>query len=101
MTESKLQSAINQDLRELKINFHHVEKGRGRNQTHRKGFPDLAIFPGDGRVFFVEIKSADGRLKPAQVLFKAWCKDFKYKFYVVSDLKTWKYIKKLEGLIHA
>jgi len=39
----------------------------------RRGVPDLAIVGGVGRVFFLEVKAAKGRLSEYQSEFGDWC----------------------------
>jgi len=97
--ERDLQEAVNKDLRKLGIKFLHLEAGRGsRNRTHRSGFPDLVIFSGGGRSFFVELKWKGGRLRPDQEAFQEWAWASKYDFYVVRSWVEWELVKKENGL---
>lgn len=96
MSEYELQKAINADLKKLGIRFKHDEKGRGKNRTHRGGWPDLIIFPGKSRVFFLELKSDSGQLKPSQEEFIEWGKENGYPCYVARNWEQWKFIKEIE-----
>jgi hypothetical protein len=69
MTEADLQRECNEYLRKRDVQFLHIEKGRGRNTTHRKGVPDLLVFPGDSRIYFIELKKPGGKLSPEQTEF--------------------------------
>jgi len=79
MTEAYFQRQCNEYLRKRNVQFLHIEKGRGKNTTHRKGVPDLLVFPGDGRVFFIELKAPGGKLRPEQVEF---FRDMRLRGYV-------------------
>jgi hypothetical protein len=94
--ETKLQTEINEDLRKLGIKFLHIEKGRGKNKTHRKGWPDLLIFPGD-KVYFVELKVDNNTLSKDQILFQKWAFEMGYSLIVVRSMADWS-IWKLEFL---
>lgn len=94
--EGDLQKEINKELRDAGIKYLHIEKGRGKNKTHRAGWPDLIIFPGKSRVFFVELKSPDKKLTDDQEIFQEWAKYHSYAFYVVQDINQWKLVKMIE-----
>lgn len=70
MTESSLQRLCNEYLRRRGVEYDHIEKGRGTNRTHRRGKPDLTIYPGDGKAFFIELKACEKQgLRPEQEEF--------------------------------
>ena len=98
LTEASLQAAINKDLRQLGIRYKHDEAGSGRNRTHRGGFPDLCIFPGSGKVIFVEIKNGNKKLRPEQAEFRLWAMQNSYTFWLVRSWAEWEMIKNIEGL---
>lgn len=87
--ETKLQMEINDDLRKMGVKFFHPEKGRGKNKTHRGGWPDLSIFPGHDLVYFVELKTPTGVKSPKQVEFYLWAIENKYKYFVIRSIKEW------------
>ena len=99
MLEKDLQVAINKDLKKSGIKFYHFEKGRyHNNKTHRAGIPDLTVFKGCGEVFFVELKTETGKIKPEQIEFIDWCTENNYRIYVVRNIEQWELVKKIEGL---
>ena len=103
MNETELQQKINADLRSMKIKFFHGEAGRGNRAKfqHRRGWPDLMIFKGNGNVFFVEVKieKTKDRLTPDQEKFKEWCKQIGYDFYIVYNWRSWQAVKLFEQLV--
>jgi len=96
MTEHDLQRQCNEFLRKRGIRYLHIEKGRGRNMTHRKGWPDLLVFPGFGKVIFVELKKPGGTLKPEQTAFRDEVREYGYQYSVCYS--TEEFIKVVEGL---
>jgi hypothetical protein len=96
--EADLQVYINKDLKKLGIKFIHLERGRRAKNNHVKGIPDLMIFPGEGKVFFVELKWGNGKLRKEQIEFLEWCKDWGYKFYIARSIDEWELIKKIESI---
>lgn len=99
MTEAELQREINKELKDRGIKFLHLEKGRGKNKTHRAGFPDLMIFPSDSEVFFVELKTKKGVLSNDQIEFQSWCVLHNYFYSVIRSIETWNVYKKVMGLV--
>ena len=97
MTEQDFQIEVNKDLKKLGIKFMHHEKGRGKNKTHRGGIPDLLIFPGCGKIIFIELKVKNGKLKDSQIEFRLWSIKNNYIHYVVYDWQQWELVKKAEG----
>lgn len=91
MTESKLQSLCNAYLRKRGIRFYHAEKGRGKNLTHRGGFPDLAIFL-NKTVYFVELKTEHGKLSDEQKEFDLWAGGSGYAYHVVRSFEDFQKI---------
>ncbi len=107
--ESELQAHINQDLRDMRIGFFHRESSGRKLRTHntwkfdskdkkekKKSWPDLLIMPGDERLFYVEIKTKEGRLKEEQKNFLAWAQEMNYKCYVVNSIEDWNLVKRIE-----
>lgn len=96
--ENEFQQAVNNDLKQLHIKFKHDEAGRSGNKTHRKGWPDLTVYPGHNRAFFVELKMPNKDLRPDQKEFRDWCVTTGYHFYVIYSWTDWELVKKMEGL---
>lgn len=94
MTESELQSFINADLKSMGIKFFHDQKGRTRgNKRQRAGLPDLLIFPKNGTVHFVEVKTPTGKLRPQQIEFMYWAYDNGYTFNIIRCEYDWEQFK--------
>jgi hypothetical protein len=83
--ESTLQSECNKLLKLYGVKFFHPEKGRGKNLTHRSGWPDLTICFQGGEVCFVELKTKIGVLSSEQREFQAWAVDSGYKYIIIRD----------------
>lgn len=83
MRESELQADCNEFLRTLGIPFVHIEKGKGKNKTHRKGIPDLIITLKNSKVWFVELKTEKGDLDPEQIKFKNAVEQRGHEFTVI------------------
>ena len=69
-TERELQSAIEQQCRQLGFKVYHTRISQGS----QKGFPDLCIC-GHGLTLFVECKGPKGRVSKAQ---EEWIAELKY-----------------------
>ena len=82
LSEYKLQKECNALLKKLKVYYSHMEKGRGKNTTHRAGIPDLTICPGYGFCFFVELKTSEGKLNDKQKETRDRLIKEGYKYYV-------------------
>src|ERR1043166_5220996 len=82
--ESELQSWANAVLRSLDIPFFHIEKGRGKNLTHRAGFPDIIGFK-NGKLFAVELKGPYGKIEPAQ---EEWLSKLENEGAITGIVKT-------------
>ena len=96
MTERELQEKINADLRKRGIKFIHLAKGRTFKQTSRTGgIPDLLIFPKNGLVLFVELKTEKGKLKPQQIEWQLWAKEKNYYFSVIRNYEQWELFTKV------
>ena len=64
--EAELQKKCNKLLKDNGIGFIHIEKGRGKNKTHRGGFPDILFWI--GRKFYaVELKAPGKKATPEQL----------------------------------
>lgn len=99
-SEKDLQAYINKDLRKIGIKFIHLEKGAyNKGRTHRAGFPDLAIFKGNGLVFFVELKYKTTKLRDEQIEFLDWSMKNGYQMYVVKSIPEWEMIKQINGML--
>jgi hypothetical protein len=97
MAEKDLQTYINNELRQYNVKFFHAEKSpRHNNRTHRRGLPDLIIWPGSGRTIFIELKSRNGTMKTEQIKFYDWAMNTGYPFYVVRNVDDWNLVKKIE-----
>jgi len=53
-----------------------------------KGWPDLEIYPGNGRVFFVEFKTKAGRVSPEQKAVFAMLAERGYEVHVIREFKA-------------
>lgn len=85
MKEAQIQKAIVDYLNAVLPNEYRcfaIPNGSQRTATGRpanavagltRGVPDLAIVGGVGRVFFLEVKAAKGRLSEFQSEFANWC----------------------------
>ena len=82
--EAALQTYCNNVLRRLGWLFYHKEKGRRVSKSHSAGFPDLVIFR-RGRAFFIELKTPEGVLSPAQ---KFWREDSERNGFLYMVVRT-------------
>lgn len=112
MNEKELQVYVNADLRKMRIGFWHREKGGfHKSRSHntfkfdpkdktepKKSWPDLLIQPGNGKLFYVELKKKDGKQSDEQKAFQEWAISMGYKYYVCFDITSWALIKSVEGL---
>lgn len=85
MTEEQLQREVEKMCDDLGLLHWHDNFSR----RNRPGFPDLVIV-GTVGVLFAELKSADGRLKPAQ---REWCVRLRaagqhYRLWRPADLES-------------
>lgn len=56
------------------------------------GEPDFCILASEGRVFWIECKSAKGKLSPAQLAFHAWAHKLGHKIHVVRSMREFQEI---------
>ena len=97
--EAEFQKECHKYLKDNNIWFYHIEKGRGKNLTHRGGEPDLQIRPGKGKVFYIELKMPNKKLRPEQQLFKEKCFDNDYAFYMCDTWNWFIDVLRKEGCI--
>ena len=78
MKEKEIQNMIRLGVNDIAVTFRanvgtlHTEDGRVITTGLPKGFPDLFGYrKSDGRIIFLEIKAAKGRLRPEQKAFLA------------------------------
>ena len=83
--ETQFQKACSEYLDIKDIDYFHDEKGRGKGRRHRGGIPDLIIYPGNGKIFFIELKMPNKKLKPEQQLFKERCFKKNNHFYMCDN----------------
>lgn len=84
MSESDLHSAIlNECQRRGWIALHGT---MGERTGRTIGEPDFTIIADAGRVFFVECKSATGKLRPEQAALAAWARKLGHTIYVVRSI---------------
>lgn len=97
ISESEIQAQIMQALSWRCIVFRaNVAKFKFKNNDGSdrwvstglpKGFPDLFGFrKKDGKMFFIEVKNAKGRLSKDQKIFAAWIKDFDVLYGVARSI---------------
>jgi hypothetical protein len=55
---------------------------REKDMGYISGTPDLTIFPTNGKPFFVEFKTKEGRLSQSQKDWACWCSTNEYDYYV-------------------
>jgi len=97
--ETVFQETANRYLDMKGIRKEHDEKGGyHKNKTHRKGKPDLSIFPGGGKVFFVELKMPGKKLSPDQEKYKAWCIKDDYHFHTCHTWEDFIIAMEKEGI---
>jgi len=53
-----------------------------------KGWPDLEIYPGNGRVFFVEFKTKTGRVSSEQKAVFAMLTERGYEIHVIREFEA-------------
>ena len=85
--ESELHRQIEADLKLRRWMFVHSRTDMAT--TTAKGVPDFLIFPGNGKVLFVEVKTKTGKLSPEQ---RAWqyCSDIRcYQYHVIRSFAEW------------
>lgn len=76
MSEKDIQNEIRVGVSDIAVTFRanvgklYTEDGRMIATGLPKGFPDLFGYrKGDGRIVFIEVKTAKGRLRPEQAKF--------------------------------
>ena len=88
-TERSLQAAIVKALNLLGFLVIHVpnqySKGRVRDAGFVSGAPDLIVLK-DGKVFFLEVKTKTGRVRPSQKLFAERLRRQGFDYFVVRSL---------------
>ncbi|HLA37016.1 MAG TPA: VRR-NUC domain-containing protein [Candidatus Brocadiales bacterium] len=57
-----------------------------RLRESQKGSPDIRIYPGEGRVMFVETKSGTGKLSVFQSRWKARAEEAGIPYHVVREI---------------
>ncbi len=60
-----------------------------RKTTTKNGTCDFIIFADNGRKFYIECKSATGKLSDEQQIFIAWMKRLKHTVHVISSFKEY------------
>lgn len=69
----------------------HKKKDTGPYTTS-SGWPDLEIFPGKGRIFFIECKAPGKKADPLQEHIHKTLREAGYKVFVVDDKEQGKKI---------
>jgi hypothetical protein len=89
MTEREIQAECLSYLRLRNIRYSRTENGhKGRNLAHHRGDPDCTVYPGLGRVVFIEFKAPGGRLSAEQLEFMEWCFSADYDHHIIYDFET-------------
>ena len=88
-SERSLQTAIVKALNLLGFLVIHIpnqySKGRVRDAGFVSGAPDLIVLK-DGKVFFLEVKTKTGRVRPSQKLFAERLRRQGFDYFVVRSL---------------
>jgi len=96
MPEAELHNAIIAECRRRGWQYLH---GSMAAETHRTlGEPDFVLMASDGRVFFIECKSRDGKLSPAQRDFAAHAERNGHRVHVVRSFEE--FINLTRGIIY-
>lgn len=88
MIENDLQKQCEKYIESLGWSYIHLgHRGKQRYGYSKNniGYPDLIIFPGKERVFFVELKNGDKALRKSQAEKIEKLKKKQYKCYVASN----------------
>jgi len=105
--EAQFQEYANKHLREKKIMYYHRQKGRGKSNDSQNfvtindtkfRFWDLMIFQGEGKVFFVELKTAKGVTDGEQDNFGIWASLSGYSNYVCRNWEEFLLVLSAEGI---
>ncbi len=98
--ESDLQVKCNKFLRDNKIDYFHLEKGRGYKHKFRgKGFPDLSIYF-CGKTYYIELKSKDGNLNKNQTEFHMMLKGNNIICDVIDNFEDFITILVMRGILN-
>ena len=88
-SERSLQAAIVKALNLLGFLVIHIPNqysyGRVRDAGLVSGAPDLIVLK-DGKVFFLEVKTKTGRVRPSQKLFAERLRQHGFDYFVVRSL---------------
>jgi Holliday junction resolvase len=88
-SERSLQATIVKALNLLGFIVIHIpnqySKGRVRDAGFVSGAPDLIVLR-EGKVFFLEVKTKTGRVRPSQKLFAERLRQHGFDYYVVRSL---------------
>lgn len=83
-TESRLHTAVLDECRRRGwIAFHGSMAHRAMRTI---GEPDFCVLADRGRIFFVECKSATGKLRPEQAALSAWASRLGHTIHVVRSI---------------
>lgn len=99
MNEHELQRECNEFLRGIGVPFYHREKGRGVHAAHSAGLQDLTIFASNGQTVCVELKTSDGVLSDAQILWRDKLRLHGHYVYVIKSLEEFLKLLKSKGII--
>lgn len=83
--ERKLHYAIIEHCKQRKWIYLHGSMAQPTART--VGEPDFTILADRGRVFFIEAKTAIGKLSPSQLALKVWAEQLGHTIHVVRSLK--------------
>jgi hypothetical protein len=84
--ESKFQTKANDMLKELGIEYHHIEKGRHHKNNHCGDILDLIIWGEYPKHFFIELKAKSKNYRTGQKDFVAKMTKLGYKCYLAYTL---------------
>jgi hypothetical protein len=88
-SERSLQASIVKELTLLGFLVIHIpnqySKGRVRDAGFVSGAPDLIVLK-DGKVFFLEVKTKTGRVRPSQKLFAERLRQHSFDYFVVRSI---------------